>query len=82
MKLISNWDFARLLRLGLAVILGIYAWYEANGMIGVLAAWIGIQVILNFGCFGNQGCHIPSVNKSKQESQEITYEEITTDKKS
>ncbi len=81
-QLFSNWDFARILRFGLAVALGIYAWHEANGMIGILAAWIGMQVILNIGCFGSQGCNVPSPNVSKRESREITYEEITADKKS
>lgn len=81
-QLFSNWDFARILRLGLAVALGIYAWYEANGMMGVLAAWIGTQVILNIGCFGSQGCNVPTANVPKQKSQEIIYEEITADKKS
>lgn len=80
-QFLATWDASRILRLGLGVALGIYAWHEANGMMGILAAWLGTQAVFNIGCCGSYGCNVPSGNPTKNEAQEITYEEITVDKK-
>lgn len=82
MKIIfRTWNASRIMRLGLGIALGVYAWYEANGIMGVLAAWLGTQAIFNIGCCGSHGCNVSYGNQTKNEAQEITYEEITADKK-
>jgi hypothetical protein len=80
-QFLATWDASRILRLVLAIALGMYAWNEANGMMGILAAWLGTQAVFNIGCCGSQGCHVPFENRTKNEAQKITYEEITADKK-
>lgn len=79
-RLLTGWDFMRGLRLVLAVFIGVQAIRFADPLAGMISALFLFQVVTNTGCFGSQGCAVPTTNKSPQ-TDDVTYEEIKTDSK-
>lgn len=76
--LLKDWDFMRILKLGLAAWLGYSAYIDHQPVIGILAFIVGIQAVLNIGYGSSRGCSVPRPNstKSPSEVKEVTYEEI------
>jgi hypothetical protein len=74
--ILKNWDFMRLLRLGIGLWLGYTAITEHQAIIGVMAGLFLLQAIMNLGC-GSKGCNVP-YNKSNrnQKVEDISFEEI------
>lgn len=54
----KNWDFMRLLRLGIGLWLGYAAITEHQVIIGVMAGLFLLQALMNIGC-GSKGCNVP-----------------------
>ena len=73
--LLSNWNFMRLLRLGM----GIAILVQGIILKDVLLAFAGIiftaMPVFNVGCCGAAGCATP-LKKSHDTTKEIGYEEV------
>lgn len=75
-KLLRNWNFARVLRLVLAVAFFGAAVSSGEWIAYVVAAVFGLQAILNVGCCGS-ACAAPPVNrKAGTLVQDTDYEEV------
>ena len=79
-RLLYNWHFMRVLRLGLGVFIAIQAVKTHDAFSGLIAAFFLFQAVTNTGCCGSQGCST-SVPKNNSDSiEDIAYEEIKSDK--
>ncbi len=81
MKFISffkGWSFERYFRLGLAILMGIYAINTKEYSILIITAWLGGLALFNISCCGTRGCStVPSETKENKENDiNIKYEEI------
>jgi hypothetical protein len=75
--LLRNWDFARGLRAGLALVFLAAAIANQEPVAYAAAAFFGMQAVFNIGCCGATCAPGPEHNtSSKPTSTEITYEEI------
>ena len=75
-RLLSNWNFARVLRLVLALVFLGAAIFGGEPIAYVAAGVIGLQAILNVGCCGST-CIAPPLNrKAGNVVQEVDYEEV------
>ena len=72
--ILKNWDFMRILRLGISLWLGYAAITEHQVIIGVMAGLFLLQALMNIGC-GSKGCNVPYRN-SNQKIEDISFEEI------
>jgi hypothetical protein len=80
-QLLSNWGFARIIRLGLGIVMIIQAFQMSNFMVGVFGSFFAWQGLLNKGC-GVGGCGVPMYRDTKTidaEENETTYTEIKKD---
>jgi hypothetical protein len=79
-QLLSNWGFARIIRLGLGIVMIIQAFQMQNIMLGLFGGFFVWQGLLNKSC-GVNGC-APMYRDTKTlpgEEKETTYEEIKKD---
>ena len=74
--LLSNWNFARLLRLVLAGAFLGAAVSSGEWVAYVVAAVFGLQAILNVGCCGTSCAATPADPKTGNIVQEVDYEEL------
>jgi hypothetical protein len=76
-KWFSEWDFARIVRTILTIVLTIAYFSTKEEMYLVGAIFLGVQAIFNIGCAGN-ACqtNIPQ----RKESEIIKTEKLKTDK--
>jgi len=79
-RLITGWNFLRIVRLALALLIITEAWNSSEILFAVLGGFLAFQAILNYGCCGVSGCdidHQRSKSKSLNETGEVTtFEEI------
>ena len=71
---LSNWNFMRLLRLALGVIILIQGINSNDWMFIIAGALFSLMPVLNIGCCGAGSCSIPSnrrVNKDAVQEEEI-----------
>lgn len=54
---------------------GVQAIRFSDPLAGMISALFLFQVISNTGCFGSQGCAVPTIKKVQQ-NDEILYEEV------
>jgi len=74
-RIFSNWNFMRLVRLGLGITIIIQSFIAKDFTMGILGALFTGMPVFNVGCCGVGGCATP-VNKNTEITQEITYEEV------
>lgn len=74
--LYSNWNFMRLLRLGLGIFIGIQAIQNKDILAGFISAFFLFQAITNTGCCGVANCSIPEKKKSNNQDEIIEFEEV------
>lgn len=76
-KYLSNWNFMRLLRLALGVMIFIQAIKSNDLMFIILGALFSLMPLFNIGCCGVGNCSIPGQkNIHTQSTEEPTYEEV------
>lgn len=76
-KLLSNWNFIRIVRLGLGIVILIQAFQMHSIMFGLLGSLFTWQALFNVGCCRTGGCGVPLKNTtSVSAKKETTYEEI------
>jgi hypothetical protein len=79
-NLLTNWNFMRWLRLGLAIFIGMQAIELHDPLAGMIAAFFLFQVITNTGCCGSAGCVVPSTKQPEPHTDSVDYEEIKSPK--
>lgn len=74
--LFTDWNFMRILRLGLGIYISIQA-VETQSMISAMfAVFLLFQAITNTGCCGSKGCAVPIKKNNSDKTEEVEYEEI------
>ena len=74
--LITDWNFMRILRLGLGIYIAIQAVETHSILSGIFAGFFIFQAVTNTGCCGSNGCAVPIKKNNSDKSEEIEYEEI------
>lgn len=78
-QLLSQWGFARVIRLALGIVVLIQGIQAASVMLAVFGALFILQGLLNAGCCGANGCGVPRYKediKPDGSPKETSYEEI------
>ena len=73
--LLNNWNFFRILRLILGVVIIVQNIYAKNWLMSLLGLLFAYTALFNIGCCGSSECYTsskPSLNNKK----EIEYEEV------
>jgi hypothetical protein len=71
----SNWNFMRLLRLGLGIAIIVQSAMAGNWTMGIIGLLFTAMPVFNIGCCGTGGCSTP-IKKTSETTKEITYEEV------
>jgi hypothetical protein len=74
-RLLNNWHFMRLLRLGISLFFLASAFDTKDWLIGMFGAFFLYQAVTDTGCCASNGCKTPSP-KPLTKSESITFEEI------
>ena len=74
-KILSNWNFMRVVRLALGIFIMVQGIQTSNWMFIILGGLFTTMPLLNIGCCGTQGCNTP-VSKSTKKIEDIQYEEV------
>ena len=72
---LKNWDFARLLRLGLGIFIVVQGILTKEWLVVALGSLLSGMALLNLGCCGVSGCAVP-VKKHTKKEEDIIYEEV------
>lgn len=74
--LLTDWNFMRILRLGLGIYISVQA-VETQSIISMIfAVFFLFQAISNTGCCGSNGCSVPIKKNNSDKTEEIQYEEV------
>jgi len=69
--LLTDWNFMRVLRLGLGIYIAIQAVQTLSILSGVIAIFFLFQAVTNTGCCGSNGCAVP-IKKNRTDKTEET----------
>ncbi len=72
---LRNWDFMRIFRLVIGIIVLIQGIQAGQWMLAALGGFFALMPLLNVGCCGASGCATPTARSTKKDAH-ITYEEI------
>jgi hypothetical protein len=75
-KLLRNWNFMRITRLLLGILIIVQSVLVKDWIMGFLGLFFTALPLLNIGCCGASGCAIPGKKNSAAGTKEITYEEV------
>lgn len=74
---LSNWNFMRMLRLGVGLWFMYSAVAEHQPLLGLMGGLFALQAVMNAGCCGSAGCAAPNTRQSTIKTIEEThYEEV------
>jgi hypothetical protein len=74
--LLSDWNFMRILRLGLGIYISVQA-VETQSMISMIfAVFLLFQAITNTGCCGSNGCSVSIKKNNSDKTEKIEYDEV------
>lgn len=77
--LFTDWHIMRLVRLGIALVLGFQAWQVHDGWLALLSGLFLLQAATNQGCCGTGGC---AVNPRQSTStRHVPNSEVVTNDK-
>lgn len=74
--LLTDWNFMRLLRLGLGIYIAVQAVQTLSVLSGVIALFFIYQALTNTACCGSNGCAVPIKKSSSDAIEEVEFEEI------
>jgi hypothetical protein len=74
--LFTDWNFMRILRLGLGIYISVQAVETQSMLSAIFAVFLLFQAITNTGCCGSNGCAIPIKKNNSDKTEEIEYEEV------
>lgn len=72
---LSKWNFMRVLRLVMGLIIIVYAIRAGLWSLAALGGLFSLMPLLNIGCCGASGCST-SFSKNYEKEKDITYEEV------
>lgn len=78
-QVLSQWGFARIIRLVLGIVVLIQGIQATSIMLSVFGGLFILQGLLNAGCCGANGCGVPRYREdinTKGNPKETSYEEI------
>lgn len=76
-EIYKNWNFVRVLRLGLALWVAYSGFTGHQPMFIFLGMMLAVQALLNVGCFGSGNCSVQEKPIEKATStDEVIYEEV------
>lgn len=74
---LSNWNFMRMLRLGIGLWFVYSAVADHQPLLGVMGGLFALQAVMNIGCCGSAGCAAPNTRQHPSNIVEEThYEEV------
>lgn len=73
--LFTDWNFMRMLRLVMGLLIAYQAFELENGLLGLFAGLFIFQALANAGCCGAGACAVPR-NHSSPKTDDIEFEEI------
>ena len=73
---LSNWNFIRVTRLVLGVVITIQGILEDEWMLTVFGGLFTLMSLFNFGCCGTAGCSTKYGSGQTAKTKDITYEEV------
>ena len=79
-RILKDWNFMRILRLGMSVFILIEAVKNYDLLFGIIAGILLLQAVLNLGCCSSGACYSGKVEQKDQESKEVIFEEIKSKK--
>ncbi|MFY7964385.1 MAG: hypothetical protein ACOVO1_05780 [Chitinophagaceae bacterium] len=71
----NNWNFFRILRLILGIIIIVQSIYSKDWQISIIGLLFTGLAVFNIGCCGAGGCYTSS-KSSQNNNKEIKYEEV------
>ncbi|WP_041343382.1 hypothetical protein [Runella slithyformis] len=75
--LLSNWNFMRMLRMGMGLWFMYSAVAEHQPLLGLMGGLFAVQAAMNLGCCGSAGCAAPNTRPNTSKiSEETQYEEV------
>ena len=72
----QNWNFMRLLRLGLGIYIAVQAFETQSIFSGLVAIFFIFQAVTNTACCGSNGCAVPTKKNHSDRSEKVKFEEI------
>lgn len=72
--ILSNWNFMRVLRFGLAIYVLVEAIRTYDVMFGVLASVLLLQAVFNVGCCTGGACYTDTTESDG--NKEVIFEEV------
>ena len=73
---LTGWNFMRLLRLVLAMIILVQGVIVKDWTFFVMGGFLALMAFLNIGCCGVNGCSVPTKKNNATTTNEIHYEEV------
>ena len=74
--ILSNWNLMRFVRLALGVAIIIQSVMAKDWVLGIIGVLFTSMPVFNIGCCSTQGCSTPSNNGNKENTKDISYEEV------
>jgi hypothetical protein len=74
--LLTDWNFMRILRLGVGIYIAVQAVETQSIVSGIFASFFLFQAITNTGCCGSNGCAVPIKKNNSDKIEEVEYEEV------
>lgn len=75
-NILSNWNFMRVLRLGLGIFIIVQGIVAHDWIFIVTGALFSLLPVLNIGCCSTNECHVEQYRKETKNTSEISYEEV------
>lgn len=69
--LLRGWNFMRVLRLALGIIITVQGIVTREWLLAVMGILFSLMPVLNIGCCGASGCNIPA-SKSNKKTEETS----------
>lgn len=76
--ILQGWNFMRVLRLTLGIIIAIQGIFARETMTIILGLLFAGMAVTNIGCCGANGCAVNPGRSIKNKTEEISYEEVDT----
>ena len=74
-KIFSNWNFMRVLRLGIGITILIQAILAKEVLFGIAGLLFSSMAVLNIGCCSTTGCSVKT-KRNSETPKEATYEKV------
>jgi hypothetical protein len=74
--LLTGWNFMRLLRLFLGIVIAVQAVESRDAIPAIVASFLLFQAITNTGCCGMNSCASTPSKSTQGAVEEVEYEEI------